>query len=298
MAQIIPLPPQGTVSYRVCVNDVAVPFVVRTSVFRDINDLAGGDTDGEDFILVCLKATADVRWLEKYLNLPRRWWVHNSGASTVPLMSEIREAINVKQITKGRGCRFERQQNTIVAIRVRGKVILIQNNVMNLNIAFKTGDEIEGLKWFLLQLGVDFASRHEWEAPARKRSRTEEQVGDDDDAHLEGLDEGPPPSSSKQQRHYLGHHEHAIVQTSVVALEEHPECFKAKFLPSRASFMVTKQDRTSKEFVVSGLNKHRKNALIKHGLGPHEDDDLALLAPMFEKSVAGALAFLERLEPE
>jgi hypothetical protein len=312
MAQIIPRPPGATgtgpqVCYRVCVNDVAVPFVVRTSVFRDINGLAGGDSDGEDFILVCLKAIADVHWLEKYLDLPARWWVHNSGASTVPLMSEIIQAIKVNKITKGRGCRFERQQNTIVAIRIRGKVILTLNNVRNLNIAFKAGDEIEGLKWLLLQFEEDFARRHEWQdrGTARKRSRTEEQLGDDDDAHPEVLDEGPlepPPSSSKQQRHYLGHHEHQIVQTSIESLEGHAACKKAKFVPSRTSFMVTKQfvvsglTKESKEFVVSGLSKHRKKALIKHGLGPHEDDDLALLVPMFERTMAKALAFLERIE--
>ena len=66
--------------------------------------------------------------------------------------------------------------------------------------------------------------------------------------------------------------------------------------------MVTKQyivsglTMESKEFVVSGLSKHRKKALINHGLGPHEDDDLPILLPMFERTMAKALAFLQRIE--
>jgi hypothetical protein len=312
-----PSGPSGPqVCYRICVNDMAVPFVVRTSLFRDINGLSIGDSDGGEFLMVCLKAIGDVTWLMKYLDLPVRWWAINAGPSTVPLMCEIIEAIKVNKITKGRGCRFERQQHSIIAIRIRGRVIFVLNNVRDLNIAWKAGDEISGLKWLLLEFEADFARRHEWEnrgtagssADRRKRSRTEEELSDDSDADPEVLDEfpleppPPPPSSSKQQRHYLGHHEHQVVQSSITSLEEHAACKKAKFVPSRTSFMVTKQyivsglTMESKEFVVSGLSKHRKKALINHGLGPHEDDDLPILVPMFERTMAKALAFLQRIE--
>jgi hypothetical protein len=279
--------PPFILKHRMCLNDMAVPFVARTLCLHDLHSLAGGDIDNQEFLLLSLKATADVRWLEAAFNLSGRWWVNHHGSSTVPLLLEIRKAIEIKKVTTGYGCRLPRLPNSIVAIRIRGKVIFVQNQTKDLTLAFKSGEEIEGLKWFVAELGTDLGNRHEWEAPPRKRNRTEEQDGD---ANLDDMTKDPP-ASSKQQRHYLGHHEHELVQKSVDTLMEHPGCLQARFLPSRASFRVTKKDRSSKEFIVSGLNKHRKKAEIG-------DDDLALMRPMFEKTVAGALAFLERCPPQ
>lgn len=264
--------PPFTLKYRMCLNDLAVPFVERSLAFHDLHNLAEGDIENQEFLILSLKASADVRWLERAFDLPARWWINHHGS--VPLLLEIRQAIETKKVKSGGGSRLPKLPTAIVAIHIREKVILVQNQTLFLSLAFKPGEEIEALQWFLEELEKDIEKLQNKAAP----QTTQEQ---DDDTQ-------EPPRFSKQQKHRVGHEEHQVVQASLNKLLEHSECLRASFLSSRGSFRVIKKDKSSSEFLVSGLMKKRKVAQNRD-----DDDAWEGMNTKFDKAVASALVFLE-----
>ena len=82
------------VQKRVCLNDSAIPLAQQCLDFHDLHNLAEGDLEGQVFILLSLKESGDLRWLEKSFKLPAKWWVRNHMC--VPLLTEIRQAIETK----------------------------------------------------------------------------------------------------------------------------------------------------------------------------------------------------------
>lgn len=253
------LPPQEVMPlfplmHRLCLGNSAVPLVPRIMDFQDLHELTTeGDADDSEFLVLSLKGSADFRWAEKYLKLPARWWARNQ--SRVPLVVEIQEAIDAKKVKVGFAARLPRLPNVIVAIEARGKVILVQNQRSFMNLAFRAGQEMDGVHWFLEQLQKDLEQ-------------------------LQGPSETLSNRLSKSQQPLGSTSEHRFVEESIRELKDHPNCHSAVFLPSRSSFRVTKSNKSSSEFYVSGLKRKRQ-----------QDDEEAMQA-MFQVTVTLALKFL------
>ena len=104
--------PHFQVDHRLCLNGFPVPVETKTMVIVD--PLALGDTNSlnlpiaTEVNLVSFKASGDMNWLCKSLQLPGgdgsnynkgRWWAHN--CFRVPLLIEIKEAIKkIKQLKR------------------------------------------------------------------------------------------------------------------------------------------------------------------------------------------------------
>ena len=87
-----------------CLNGVPVPVVKETMPIIDPYQLVGDFEhlsleEDLEVDLVSFKASADVLWLRKALELPHRWWLLKS--SQLPLLQEIKELIKAKKLNHG-----------------------------------------------------------------------------------------------------------------------------------------------------------------------------------------------------
>ena len=59
-----------------CLEDIALPLVSRTLDFVDFDNIVNQD-DATDcqFLVLSIKASADVKWLTTYLEKHSRWWL-------------------------------------------------------------------------------------------------------------------------------------------------------------------------------------------------------------------------------
>jgi hypothetical protein len=251
--------PPDSVRWRMCLDDLAIPFHRETLDLHDLHLEADGDKWDQEFLLLPIKATADMEWLQKSFKLPgARWWVLHQYK--INLLSEMRQAINSKKVKIGEGARMPRLHKSIVAIRIRDKVIFVRNQSKSLCLAFRPGEEAETLMWILKELEEDI-----------------KQLSD------QAAQEGP----QKQQLHKkaVGNEEGEVVKDSLKKVKAHAQCLKASFLPSRLSIKVIKKNKKSKEFVVKGLLLIRKK-LAK--TGADETTQKAVLDSEFDKTVTSA----------
>ena len=80
------------------------------------------------------KVTADIMWLCNACGITRVWWLKNS--SKLPLLQQIKALIKSNKPQKGTTHqRLPRYPDTLVPLRVRGKVLLVQNCQLFLNLA-------------------------------------------------------------------------------------------------------------------------------------------------------------------
>ena len=86
--------------YLLTYNDVVVPLEKKALDVRDIQNLAEGDSEGQEFLTLPLKANANVRWLEKALNEKAGWW--KKKHAFFPLVLQVREAIKANKSSSGR----------------------------------------------------------------------------------------------------------------------------------------------------------------------------------------------------
>ena len=286
--------------------------------FEDIHNLVGGDgaaaDENEEYFLMDLKATAEVRWIEKAFGLSSRWWKDHH--KDVPLLEEMRKAIDGGKARKGGASRLPRRPDLVVAIQVRDRVILVKNQALGLALVSKKGEEMETLQRFLEEFEKDLTNLG--------GARSSDQKGEPakDLQNLGGANssdqEGEPPSleaasssarlsgqklevdwSSRQKRKRLDSglsglddQERELVEAALVKLRQHPQCRQATWLLSRASFRVVKQGKETSEaseFFVSGRKKKSHVALERQ-----DDQAWDVLRSSFEQSVASALDFLEK----
>ena len=210
-----------------CLQDIALPLVPRTLDFMDFDNIVNED-DATDcqFLVLSIKATADVKWLTTYLEKPSRWWLL-SGRSQ-PLVSEIIQAMPASRTNKG-FC----TSKTVVAIQVRGQKFLVPNNRASPAFVFHEADpNFEVLEWFLKELHKD-------------------------------LTNGIPKVRHVAPRLPAGpREEQDIVEEVLHTLLDHDNCKNAWFLSSLNSLKVQRaSDKISKVFGVKGLNKKRKGVL-------------------------------------
>jgi len=264
--------PPFALEYRLCLNDMALPLVRRAMDFEDIHHLAGGDSGEQDFVCLELKATADVRWLEKAFQLPVRFW--KAHHFEVPLLQEMRQAIDSGKVRKGGGSRLPRRPDAVVAIRVRDRVILIQNKTSGLALVSKPDEQRETFQWFLEELQKDL-------------EKLKDQHENLHDQQAETASSSTQPSLRKQKRLASDMEEENIIEAAVTKLREHPLCSRATFLPSRDSFRVLRTDRKSSEIFVPGCRKKRQSAREQQ-----DDEAWDNLRSSFDQGVNLAIEFL------
>ena len=108
----------------------------------------------------------------------------------------------------------------------------MQNNLSVVILAFKRGSEIEDLRWFIRELEKD-------------------------------LDKASDPAEpeAKHQKVELEPEEQKVASEIAGRLQEHEQCQRVAFCPSRCSFKVIRTDKATGQFTVKNLNTQRKRAL-------------------------------------
>jgi len=251
------------IQFRLTLNNIAVPLTKQSMHVIDPYNLSEAlDIDVEEQVemsLVSFKATADMIWLEKALKLPMRWWLRHHGL--IPLILEIRELIKNKKVKQGSGVRLPREQESLVVLKVRERILFVQNlpNMVILGLSGTPGvpqgsqqDEIGTLQWFLEELQKDIETLQGQEQAEQPKKR------------------GSVPQEDKE-----------IVEECIERLQSHPQCLRVCYMPSRHSFRVVRQDKSSSEFLVTGLKRKRQ------GTEMEEVDN------QFNKAVSAALVFLD-----
>jgi len=231
-----------------CLQNRALPLVTREMEFEDLHSVGARDLGTENFECLPLRTSMEAPWLSKFFKKPAKWWLHNG--SKVPLVREIRETIETGKVRKGGASRLSKRADIVVAINVRGKVILVQNTTLPATLCWPTntddGDEgIEIVKRFLEEFKNDL-----------------ERMGNSGVASSSGSSVG---QASKRPH---ADQETQIIQNALRNLREHSQCLSAYYLPSRCAIMVTTKDKARQEFCLKALAQKRKKALDR-------DDDQA-----------------------
>ena len=222
-----------------CLDGVALPVVNQSLPIIDPYSLAGNleDLDLEENLpvdLLSFKASGDVHWLMPALGMPLRWW--SSKSCQLALLQEIRDLIKDKKPLKGASQRMPKQQAFLVLLKVRGRILIMQNSLTLVNLALSGTLEAkkETLSWFIHELQKDLKivkSLMDQEDPKQghviKRSRS-----------------GVVPQDFQ-----------SLVTSSLARLHMDPGCSGATYSPSRKSFKVHQKKCPSKflEFRVKGL---------------------------------------------
>lgn len=251
------------VKERLCVNDIAVPLEEHTLDFVDLHNLKDGDEENLEFLLLHCKATSNMGWLESALKLKARWWVNNSNK--VPLLIEIRKAIETKKVRSGGGVRLPKCAKSIVALEIRDQVIYAVNNPMYVTFAFKPGESTSGVQWLLEELQKDIEVLKMPGASSSSMKRSKSEVTDEEDE---------------------------FVQQSLESIRNHAQCRRVCFQRSRNSFMIVKKDNSSSEISIPKLEKQRKVALSRE----HEES-WDKVENSYQQAVSCALQFLDGHAP-
>jgi hypothetical protein len=249
-----------------CINQQPIPLVAATMDLEDVHKLLeSGDQDDMKVLVMNLRATTGT-WVDKCLGVKATWWRHHQWR--VPLVLEIKKALEESK-PKKRWCSLLRSTN-LVALKVRGHILLVQNDSRSLALAFEEDKEEEGIKWFLTQLQKDIKALGEPSTSSKAGRQGKRGKDEDTDATEESQ----------------------FVKNSLKDLRSHKDCYSASYAPSRHSFKVIRTDKVCEEFLVTAFSKKRKKAL------ENMDDSQAMddFEEAFCKVVSKALKFLQKEE--
>jgi hypothetical protein len=252
-----------------CLNGCPVPVERRTMDFEDFNHCCDGDKDDEDFVLVDLKAGAQVTWLQKFiqkhLKVNNKFWRERHGE--LPLVQEMRKAIDTSK--RGLHKKTNKRTGVIVGIKVRDKVVLVQHT-KGLVLAAYAGQEKEAIRWFLEEIENDV------KLLGPRPQQPDSQVDDDDPVQV-------------------------IIDTVLLEIRGHPQCHKANFAPSRGCFQIirkkTPQVNDTKCIYMKKFTKIRDEFLERIALeeGEERQDDRAAEAirKVCEQALVNCTQYLE-----
>ena len=254
------------VARRLCLGEYAAPVESASLPFADPYNLVTMSDELIKVSLVSFKATGAKVWLEQGLHLPSKWWLQNHA--NVPIMQEILELTRSQKPKTGGKSRLPRSQKSLIALKVRGKVLWFQNDSRCVTLGIMDGDEgLASFRWFLEELSKD---------------------SKDPGGSAAAGDAGEPAESEPDDRgpDELG----TIVSGALHVLQSNPRCLQATFLPSRVSIrVVRKEDKAASLFRVKGLKRKREEA--------SEHDSQEPVKRQFDLVVSEALKFLESDEP-
>ena len=247
--------------FSLVLNDVVVPLEKKTMNIMDPYQLAEGlDLDLEEpmeMSLVSFKCIADMWWFLKPLKLGSHWW--KSHTRHIPLLLEIRDLVKNNKVKQGAGARLPREQHSMVILKVRERILFVQNlpNVVILGLRGTPEalpgtpeDEIGALKWFIQELQKDIENLPQDLVQAHQTNEAS------------GEGEG-----------------HDVIEDCIKNLQKHPNCLRACYAPSRKCFRVLKNDKSSSDFRVKDLKRKRGSEEEQYNL--------------FHKALSAALVFLD-----
>ena len=143
------MPPQLEVQRRVCLNEYAVPQEHDSLPWVNPFALASDEPDFLDVSLVSFKATGNLIWLEKSLELPSRWWLRHHHR--VPLIIEILDLIRSQKATTRAAARLPRTRECLLPLQIRGKALWFKNDSRCVIYAIRDGQQALGdFQWFLI----------------------------------------------------------------------------------------------------------------------------------------------------
>ena len=294
---------------KLCVNNCVVPARQDCLAIMDPYDLNNSGKECVDATLVKFAAAGpdSLRsWLQKILHLPSHtWWKIN--CSRVPLLLEVLELIRCKRSKKHHDLK---QPNTVLPVKVRGRVLWFQNTIRCVTLALLEDEEkkkgqdkdqaqnlgheecheqeqgqsleakedkaITDLQWFLKELRKDTELLLE-AAPGPEMPVAEDLV----------------PQTQAQPRTSTPRDCLGIADQCLERLRAHPQCKSAGYFHSRRCLWVTRsgglvQDR--KEFRVIGLKRKRAASAYQDTAEP--------VQTAFEHAVSLALRFLGPQAPD
>ena len=239
--------PNFVLERQLCLNGVSVPLVLKNMEYEDIHGC--GEEAFEDLVdLDCLplKSTMDSKWLEKAFKLPARWWVLN--ASRVPLLQEIREAIEKGKVRTGGASRLSKKSNIFVSIRVRGEAFLVVNTIVPVTLCAPQGSLENTLLWFLSEFNKDLSGL--LQNPKQSSSSSA----------------GPSKGTKRTER--LNVREKEILEERLQTLRDHPRCLVVHFSPSNSSLRIKDLTKKMKVVTIRGMGK-RRNTLSYQATEEH-----------------------------
>ena len=257
--------PVLTVTRSLCVNGCAVPEEALKSV--EVLDPYGvtdaGAADNVDASLVALKS--------------RLHWVQALGGDSLclrkylrklPLLNEVLQGIRDKKPTHRRA---PRSPDSLVALKIRGEVMLFKNDITCVHIALVGEKGIDSFEWFLQELLRDLEGLLELEQRQQEldteRTTTRQTKGPEDVQPL--LDE------------------------ALKTLREHARCHSAVYCHSSNRMKVRRiigDTRDTKYFTVKDLKRKRKEAEAQ---GADEEGLKDLLKRQVDRAACMAISFLD-----
>ena len=277
--------PGFQVEYRLCLNGHAIPVETKDMFLVDPLNLAETYSldlpDSTEVNLVSFKASGDMNWLCKSLQLPDddddkkrstgRWWAHNP--IRVPLLMEIKEAIkNLKQLKlkQTRDGKLPTDHHCLILLEIRGQLLYVRNNSTSVTLGL--AKEPGSLPFCSKDIGEPSTPREnngidEPSTPRKNKDMDElqplvwfcTQLQKDIDENLQQKPEQKASSVAAE-------HEDQV-QEVMETLKAHPQCHVVHFVPSRMLFKISKKNLHGpasagkvSEIKLLGLNKWRKTS--------------------------------------
>eukprot|EP00972_Heterocapsa_arctica_P060303 8894202-Heterocapsa_arctica.AAC.1 len=187
----------------------------------------------------------------------------------------MRKAIDGGKVRKGARCRLSRRPNVVVAIKIRDKVLLMQNK-SGLVLCSRPTEEEDTLRWFLEELKKDLMRLPD----ATSRAQEEGQEVEDMPRKRGGGHRVPIDDDDPEQ---------SIIQASLSRIRDHPQCHHVTYLPSRNCFKVIKKNDSNDKYVyLKGIAKKRKEALERQ-----DDRSEEAFRQLFEQAISACIDFLQ-----
>lgn len=202
---------------RFCVGDLAVPLE------PSVVEVDGGEAQELRVQEIDLSSRlGSFGWIEGALGLKARQF----RSASWPLLAEILELLASRRSSLARWA--AKQPRVVVSLLVRGRQILVRNNVKAVRICFAEGDVAEGLEWLIAELEKDFVDLDDSLklAPPRREPRAApgpSRAG----SPAEGASGGDAEAAEAQVRREI-----------LAKISRHPACTSATFSASRCALLV------------------------------------------------------------
>ena len=230
------------------------------------------EASAQDFLLLSLKSTGDLEWLNKYLEKPSRWW--KSHGREQPLIQEFLEAI-----TPGKY-----PPNTVMPIVLRGKEILCRYMRASPTLAFFADKpDFESLEWFLRELEKDLVN----EGRTKRRRKTQETKESEEQQIIDEILENIRDHENCSKAWFLD----SRSSIKVLSCDQRLKEFIVKAIKKKRAQALIQQDRESWEHLRSAFLEVVVEARIfleekapgeSSSAGPHEEPRVPPVEPKAE----------------
>ena len=192
-------------------------------------------------------------WLERALDLHSGFFRRLEW----PLLEAAREYLQARRAALSR--RASKLPNSGVEVELRGRRVLVRNNLKVLRVCFEKGSEVEGIRWLLEELEKDCASSTD----GRVRARTSGRKMPECPRGIQkasGSSVADPPDIAESPSS-AGNIEQGVREKVLEDLRRHPGVMGATFCQSREALMIRgnfPDNKGRRFFGVPALKRQRK----------------------------------------